>query len=257
MKVHHISCGTMCPVLGKLTVNREGEMVCHCLVIETREGLVLVDTGIGLFDVAHPAQALGRGFAAVVRPSRDPEVTMVRQLARMGFKPGDVKHIVVTHLDLDHAGGFPDLPGFKVHAYRPEHEAAMARRTANERRRYRPHQLKDVSWVVHESTGEGEDWFGFRAVTPILGLDIALIPLIGHTRGHCGVAIRSASGWLLHCGDAYFHGDQMDPERERCTIGLRLFQRAMALDNQARLDNVARLRELARAQSQSVRLFSR
>jgi glyoxylase-like metal-dependent hydrolase (beta-lactamase superfamily II) len=110
--------------------------------------------------------------------------------------------------------------------------------------------------VIHDDDGQGEDWFGFRAVRPILGLDIALVPLIGHTRGHCGVAVRGASGWLLHCGDAYFHADQMDPERERCTVGLRIFQRAMALDNRARLENVARLRALAKAQSGAVRLFS-
>jgi glyoxylase-like metal-dependent hydrolase (beta-lactamase superfamily II) len=245
----------MCPVLGKLAVNREGEMVCHCLVIETREGLVVVDTGLGLYDLEHPNVALGGPFVSIVRPNRDPATTLVRQLARLGFKPEDVKHIIPTHLDLDHAGGFPDLPGAKVHVYRPELEAATARRTEAERRRYRPHQLKNVSWVVHEADGEGEDWFGFRAVTPILGLDIALVPLIGHTRGHCGVAVKSPSGWLLHCGDAYFHADQMDPVRERCTLGLRFFQRVVAMDNAARLQNVARLRDLARTQKAAVRLF--
>ena len=29
-----------------------------------------------------------------------------------------------------------------------------------------------------------------------------LIPLAGHTRGHCGVAIKTETGWHLHCGDA-------------------------------------------------------
>jgi hypothetical protein len=29
-----------------------------------------------------------------------------------------------------------------------------------------------------------------------------LVPLFGHTRGHCGVAIRNGSGWLFHVGDA-------------------------------------------------------
>jgi hypothetical protein len=47
----------------------------------------------------------------------------------------------------------------------------------------------------------------------------------------------------------------MDPEREKCTLGLRIFQRAMAMDNQARLDNVARLRALSAAHGQAVRIF--
>jgi len=33
--------------------------------------------------------------------------------------------------------------------------------------------------------------------------DVLLIPLPGHSRGHCGVAVKTGEGWLLHCGDAY------------------------------------------------------
>jgi hypothetical protein len=29
-----------------------------------------------------------------------------------------------------------------------------------------------------------------------------LIPLFGHARGHCGVAVQTESGWLFHVGDA-------------------------------------------------------
>jgi glyoxylase-like metal-dependent hydrolase (beta-lactamase superfamily II) len=25
---------------------------------------------------------------------------------------------------------------------------------------------------------------------------------VGHSRGHCGVAIQKEEGWILHCGDA-------------------------------------------------------
>lgn len=39
----------------------------------------------------------------------------------------------------------------------------------------------------------------------VLSPDIRLIPLHGHTRGHCGVAIEGSRGWLLHCGDATYH----------------------------------------------------
>ena len=31
------------------------------------------------------------------------------------------------------------------------------------------------------------------------------MPLVGHSRGHTGIAIHGDEGWLLHCGDAYFH----------------------------------------------------
>jgi hypothetical protein len=29
-----------------------------------------------------------------------------------------------------------------------------------------------------------------------------MIPLFGHSRGHCGVAISTTSGWLFHVADA-------------------------------------------------------
>ena len=33
---------------------------------------------------------------------------------------------------------------------------------------------------------------------------LAARSFLGHTRGHSAVAVRTAEGWLLHCGDAYF-----------------------------------------------------
>jgi glyoxylase-like metal-dependent hydrolase (beta-lactamase superfamily II) len=38
------------------------------------------------------------------------EETAVRQIERLG-SPADVRHILPTHLDFDHAGGLEDLPG--------------------------------------------------------------------------------------------------------------------------------------------------
>lgn len=49
MRIHHLNCGTDCPFGGALFDGRSkgltGHLVCHCLLIETNEGLVLVDTG--------------------------------------------------------------------------------------------------------------------------------------------------------------------------------------------------------------------
>jgi len=49
MKIHHLNCGTMRPVKTP-----EG-LVCHVLLVETDNGLVLVDTGPGLRDAAEPS----------------------------------------------------------------------------------------------------------------------------------------------------------------------------------------------------------
>ena len=59
MKIHHLNCGTCCPWGGRLFDGTSlglvhGHVVCHCLLIESDRGLVLVDTGYGLRDVDHP-----------------------------------------------------------------------------------------------------------------------------------------------------------------------------------------------------------
>ena len=52
MKVHHLNCGTLYP-FGC------GEMVCHVLLVETGNGLVLIDTGFGPKDCDDPTRRVG------------------------------------------------------------------------------------------------------------------------------------------------------------------------------------------------------
>jgi len=80
------------------------------------------------------------------------------------------------------------------------------------------------------------------------------VPLIGHTRGHTGVVIRSGEGWLLHCGDAYFDHGEVSGSRG-CPPMLRFFQNLTAADNRARKANRDRLRELAARHGDEVSLL--
>src|SRR5579883_1875301 len=211
MRVHHLDCGTMCP-LGKRFINGEGgilergRMVCHCLLAETNDGLVLVDTGLGLADCAQPRERLPWAFRALTHPACDEEQTAARRVERLGFRREDVRHVVVTHLDVDHAGGIVDFPNARVHVFADEHAAAMSPRGTHERWRYVQRQwAHGPRWETHAV--QGEKWMGFQAVRAIegVGADVLLVPTVGHTRGHCAVAVRAGGTWLLHAGDAYFH----------------------------------------------------
>ena len=57
MRVHHLNCISSCPLGGHLMDGRtpglltRGKLCCHCLAVETDEGIVLVDTGFGLAEV--------------------------------------------------------------------------------------------------------------------------------------------------------------------------------------------------------------
>ena len=91
-------------------------------------GLILVDAGLGVEDVNEPRR-LGFLFNAMVRPRLDVAETALRQVADLGFRPSDVRHIVPTHLDLDHAGGICDFPDAAVHVFAAELRAASHRST--------------------------------------------------------------------------------------------------------------------------------
>jgi len=261
MRIHHLNCGTMCPGSARL-VNGSGAlfdaglMVCHCLLVETNDGLVLVDTGMGLDDVARARERLGRAFLWATRPRLDVDETASRHVERLGFRRSDVRHVVPTHLDLDHAGGIPDFPEARVHVFDREHAAATGRATLHDRSRYREaHWAHGPCWDVHALAGE--KWLGFDAVTIIEGVgpDVLLVPLTGHSRGHCGIAVRTEQGWILHAGDAYFSYHELDPVKPWCPEALSAFQRLAAVSNTKRLKNQERLRELARDHAGEVELI--
>jgi glyoxylase-like metal-dependent hydrolase (beta-lactamase superfamily II) len=184
-------------------------------------------------------------FLALMRVSRDRDATVARQIEKLGYRTKDVRHVVCTHLDLDHVGGISDFPDASIHVMEAEQKAAVAPPTAKERRRYiEKHFAHGPKWQTH--TVAGETWNGFESVRALADdePDLLLVPLTGHTRGHAGVAVRQESGWLLHCGDAYFHADEMTA-KAKAPFGFELFQRTIAIDDAARKDNQRRLRELA------------
>ena len=265
MKIHHLNCGTDCPVGGALFDGRSkgplGRLVCHCLLIETNEGLVLVDTGYGLRDVAHPHRGpsprITRKMRTLLNIRLREEETAIRQVERLGFSPADVRHILLTHLDLDHDGGLEDFPHAAIHLMDAEYSAATGpRRGFVPRNRYRPSQYDEVrDWRRYG--GQGEPWFGFPAVRGLEGLppEILLVPLPGHTWGHDGVAIDTGAGWLLHAGDAYFYRGEVRGAKRRCTPGLRAYQTMMETDRAQRLANQERLRRLSVERRADVKLI--
>ena len=205
--VHHLNCATMCPIAGWLMGSStwRAKMVAHCLLLETeRDGLVLVDTGFGTRDV-EGATRLSPVFKRLVGPTLEHAETAIAQVAALGYKPEDVRHLVVTHLDVDHAGGLVDFPNARVHVHAREHAAALARATFKERERYlRAHWAHGPKWEVY--TEDGDTWRGLPAITRLRGLDadVGIVPMHGHTRGHSAVIARHDERWLVHAGDAYF-----------------------------------------------------
>jgi len=231
------------------------QAIVYCLLVETNDGLVLVDSGFGLQDYSDPTPLM-RTFAFLLGVPCDVEETAARQIAKLGFAIEDVKHIVLTHLHLDHAGGLPDFPHAQVHIFRPEYRAAMDPRGFMGHFYVSAHWAHKPKWIIHDLVGD--EWFGFDCIPIVYGLlpRILLVPLTGHTLGHCGVAVETTEGWLFQCGDAAspFHRKtdphQMSDSHHTANVLPAWFARRVIGPH------VPRLRELVRDHGDKVRLIS-
>jgi len=263
MRIHHLDCGPMRPpgsaLMDGVSRGAFGRLTCHCLAIETDgEGVVLVDTGLGMRDMLHPWRRLPKLNLAALRFRFDPQRTMLRQLRRRGIAARDVRHIVMTHLDFDHAGGLADFPEARVHLMEAEAVAAKRREGLLGRLRYRPAQWGDTTRWHPYSDRAGGRWFGFDAVTQLDNLppEILLVPLPGHTPGHAGVAIQTPRGWVLHAGDTYFNRVEVHaPDGGHCPAGVAAYESLMAWKPRLAYANQARLRALAQDPRGPVAVF--
>jgi glyoxylase-like metal-dependent hydrolase (beta-lactamase superfamily II) len=249
MRVHHLNCGTLTPLIV-------GRLVCHVLLCESDDGLVLVDSGFGTADCADHSRIGPARF--LLNAAFSEAETAARQVEALGFARSDVRHIVITHFDLDHVGGLSDFPDATVHTTAVEFDTANDPPTRDERRRYR-----SVQWshgpTVQTYSGGGEAWLGFDVAYPIVGVEgVSIVPMAGHTRGHALVGVDAGErGWLLHAGDAVFDrgsiavpGDAADDRANRRTI--KLFERAVGQDRSKIAGNHARLAEVRAAGTATV-----
>lgn len=227
MKVIEVNAGTLNP-LNALRDWGATEYVCRCLLIKTGAGVVAVDTGIGLRDIADPVARLGQDWLDLARPSLDPAEALVNQVKELGHHPTDVSDIVITHQHRDHIGGLADFPQAVVHAL-PSLRAAV----------------RDAEWEPTLQWSHGVRWgtppvpmgawHGLDTFV-IAGVDrrIRLVPLPGHSVGHAGVLVELDDGsFLLHVGDAAFHPTQYGPGT--VPPGVAAFTRATQQDEPVRL----------------------
>lgn len=215
MTIHHLNCGILQAPGGP-------PAACHCLLVEYGSRVVLIDTGVGARErvPGQPREEAGFQFHERLRA--------VHQVP-------ELSDIVLTHGDPDHAGGLADFPNVPVHVSQEELAAVQAggERYAPDQFYHQPH------WRPHGRSSQR--WFGLEARPLLPEVPIYLIPLFGHTLGHCGVAVQQGERWLLHVGDAYYLRAELNDEHHP----VDLLASRNAVDDALRRQSLAQLRRLA------------
>ena len=175
-------------------------------VIEHEQGTVLFDTGQSpesLTDPAYyPGGMLGWVYGRQARFRVPAEQTLPAQLAALGFTPGDITHVALSHLHQDHAGNlapFTDVPVYVAPAElalleqkTPELHGVLAARI--------PPPGVTLTPVPFPDADTGFDLFGDGTLT--------LIPTPGHSPGSMSLLITAPDAApLLLVGDVTY-----DPE---------------------------------------------
>lgn len=211
---------------------------CHGLLIRSEDGIALVETGIGLQDIAEPERRIGRDAIQGAGFQFRPEMTAVHQLARQGIAPAQVTDLILTHCDPDHAGGLADFPGARVHVAAEEKQNLDAGNP-----RYGAAQFDHgPRWITYGKNDDSVLDLPARRLTTSLSGIICLVPLFGHTLGHCGVAVERDGRWLLHVGDAYYLRDELSMDEHP----VNALAEARADDDSQRRQSLQNLRRLAR-----------
>ena len=155
-------------------------------------GLILVDGGNPLAVVGDPHAHWG-GLADVFEVHMSAAQHCETQLRRLGIDPGDVSHVVQTHLHMDHTGALGHFPKAVVVAHAREREAALAADDPMQSGYIRAdYDRPELQW----QTVDGDsDLFGD-------GL-IRLIETPGHAAGHMSLLVELAdTGPVLITADA-------------------------------------------------------
>jgi glyoxylase-like metal-dependent hydrolase (beta-lactamase superfamily II) len=155
----------------------------HAFLLRTSAGEVLVDTGVGAFGPYAP-------WAEEAGPDAWTQVDAAT-----------VRHVVLTHLHADHAGGTvfrdgsPRFPNARYHAHPAdwEHFGSKPAPVAESERRY------DARTVLEGLAADGT--LSLEAEDHTVSPGVRVVHTPGHTPGHRSVLLEDGGDTLLLTGD--------------------------------------------------------
>lgn len=194
-------------------------------LIETTDGLFLVDTGMPDSCIADPnGMFAGTEDGGLIVPEMSEADRADQVLALAGYQPDDLNGIISTHWHFDHAGGNTLFPDTEIIVQRAEYDIAM------EQGAY-PAVCRSPHLNYRIIEGDTE-----------LVPGVSLIHTPGHTPGHQSVLVRTRkSGNILLTIDAVY-------VRANYEEGVPFAVK----DEKEAAKSIARLKEIAAAEQAAV-----
>ncbi len=164
-----------------------------CLLVSTDRRNVLIDAGSG----KRPYPGWNEGKT-------------LQNLDSLGFDPGDIDDIIITHSDYDHIGGILDRDG------RPEFPNAHYYLSANSWEYWSSSEGRSRIAALHDWPGDRIDyvWETYSTVRDhltIVDYDVEFLPgfrmysAIGHRYDQDVLKIESSDQKLIHLADTLLH----------------------------------------------------
>jgi hydroxyacylglutathione hydrolase len=164
------------------------DRIANCYLVKTGEGFIMVDTGVSFF----------RG-------------NLKNELEKAGCKPGNLKLIIITHVDFDHTGNCAYLRkkyGAKIAIHREESGAAQSGRMFLSRKSKRGIISEAMIYLAglvifrrfkpDMYLNDGDDLSGY-------GWDAKVLHTPGHTTGSISILTREGD---FFCGDLMVNGEK-------------------------------------------------
>jgi N-acyl homoserine lactone hydrolase len=139
--------------------------------------------------VGFPHRRGPHGFHLLKTPEQNP----IAQLAKIGVKPDDIDYVVISHLMSEHAGYLPEFAHTKAKIIVQEAEMEYASRIGIPPRpgdEPAVEQFHAWMYVRDYFEAKGLDYAFINGDMELLGRDVEILSLPGHTPGFQNVMVR-------------------------------------------------------------------
>ena len=175
-------------------------MDCRCLLLESDEKKILIDTGLGSDFEEKYGPKLGPQFAKFYAVESKNESGIIKALKEKGLSTSDITDVVLTHLHFDHAGGATKwangkvVPTFENAQYYIQEDNYTVALNPNLREKASYYKCN------FEPLNESEQLNKINGEQEILPFIFASVTH-GHTKGQQSIWIKDSEKSLLYCAD--------------------------------------------------------